>query len=281
MPRGGCTEVPGRTIWGTDLRVFYREKRQGINGSGRLPAATVSLPVLIDFVALLTYLAVTIGYHWFYIVLEHRSKTTSLRMRLREHRRNWVELVIKRGERIMAVQTLRNSIMTNTFLASTMILLVAFFTNFLVMSDQGSQILFHEEPSLYAGATSTQVKGTLLVALYAVAFIMFMSNLRGLNHLSTLISVDPEHLRATERQDPIVYLTAQLNRVGSQTTFGHRAVYFSMPVLGWLFSPWIFLSLTVLAWFYLMVSQDFARPLERTVPEDEPSPAPGASPTTK
>lgn len=243
--------------------------------------ATVPPPILADALALSVFLAFTVGYHWFYLAVLSQRTAWSVRARMHEHRRNWVELVLKRGERIMAVQTLRNYIMTNSFLASTMILLVAFIANFIINPPGDRPLPIHSDVNFFTGATPVQVKGSILLLLFAFAFVMFLSNLRTLTHLSTLMSVDADQIRATEREDAVGFLAGLLNRVGSQTTYGHRAVLFSIPVIGWLFSPWVFLTLTSLTWIYLVAAQDFARAKVAEAKEPAKPPAPRETPAGK
>lgn len=239
------------------------------------------LPLLADALAFIVFCVVTLGYHWFYLkVIEHHP-TWSVRARMHEHRRNWVEMALKRGERIMAVQTLRNLIMTSTFLASTMILLVAFIANFVVLQEPSKTLHFAETPTVFYGGTPIPFKGALLLLLYAFAFVMFLTSLRTLSHMSILVGVDAEQIRLIEQEDPHAFLARRLNQIESLTTYGRRAVYFSIPVIGWFFSPWIFLALTVLIWIFFISSMDFARPAKETRGAAAQSTPPASSPTTK
>lgn len=230
--------------------------------------ALVELPLLLDMIAFGAFVLFSVGYHAVYAYAARHKLAWSVRARMHEHRQNWVELVLKRGERIMAVQTLRNQIMTNTFAASTMILLVAFIVNFVVLGQPEKAFNLPDEPAFWQGVTPIRVKGLILLLLYAFAFVMFMTSLRTLNHLSILIGVDPDHLRAIEQTDPAKFLAARLNEAESLTTYGRRAVYYSLPVIGWFFSPWIFMLLTVLSWTYFVLFMDVAR----KVPEPKKEP---------
>lgn len=234
--------------------------------------------LLIDMVAFILFIAIAVGYHMYYLVLLGDKHRWAVRSRMHQHRRNWMEMVQKRGERIMAVQTLRNIIMTNTFLASTMILLVAFISNFVLA---GSNPVFeHPNPNYFTGAMPLVVKATVLLILYAFAFVMFTSSLRTLNHLSILISVDPDQLQAVEQRSSSGFLGEKINSVETNTTYGHRAVYFSLPIFAWFFSPWLFAVMTVGMWLYFVFVLDFAKPDEQESEEKRgvaATPAPSTS----
>lgn len=217
------------------------------------------------------YLGLSLGYHVFYAV-SASNPLWSARARMHSHRLNWIQAVLKRGERIMAVQALRNLIMTNTFLASTMILMVAFIANFLVSDPKAQEFLAHESDWL-AGAMPLMVKGILLLLLYSFAFTMFLTSLRALNHLSILVGLEPDQIQATEQRDPSLYMADKLNQVEQITTYGRRAVYFSIPVFAWIFSPWLFGVATIAIWCFFVLVTDFIKPLRRR------QPAPGTPPT--
>ncbi len=216
-------------------------------------------PIFADQIAFIIFIGASLGYHVFYLFVTRHQPSWSVRARMHLHRRHWIEAIQKRGERIMAVQALRNLIMTNTFLASTMLLLLAFIANFVVANPV---VPFGQhEPSWLHGATPVQVKGLILLILYAFAFTMFLTSLRSLNHLSILVGVEADQLQVTEERDPTLFLTSKLNQVESMTTYGRRAVYFSLPVLAWFHSPWFFAVTTLAIFFFFVISMDFVRPL--------------------
>lgn len=213
-------------------------------------------PLLVDSIALILFVSLSVGYHVYYATLIRHQRTWSIRLRMQEHRVNWVESILKRGERILAVQALRNLIMTNTFLASTMILLVAFIANFVVIA-QPDVPFAHPDPSLWAGEMPLTVKGVVLLLLYAFAFVMFLSSLRNLNHLSVMLGIELERIRTVEQRDPIRLLAQKLAQVETMTSYGRRAVYFSLPVYAWFFSPWAFAAGTFVIWLFFIVVSDF------------------------
>lgn len=237
-------------------------------------------PLLFDQLALILFLVLSVGYHTFYMVVMRHHHDWSARARMDEHRLSWIESVQKRGERIMAVQSLRNLIMTNTFLASTMILLVAFIANYMVLSELPAQFV-HPRPDAYTGAMPVYVKGSILVLLYAFAFTMFLGSLRNLNHLSILVGVESDRIQATEGRDPVHFMAAKLHQIEAMTTAGRRAVYFSLPVFTWFFSPWLFTGFTIGMWGFFVFVTDFVRPVSQRAPAVETRPATPPLPGSK
>lgn len=225
-------------------------------------------PILVDQLAFILFVVFFVGYHVFYLVVMRHHPQWSVRARMHAHRKNWIESNLRRGERIMAVQSLRNLIMTNTFMASTMILLVAFTSNYFVLN-QPPERLFDvgQGNPWFHGAVPVPVKGAVLLVLYAFAFVMFLTTLRTLNHLSILVGVEPDHLQQVEHRNPAEFLTSKLNETESMTTYGRRAVYFSLAVFAWFFSPWLFAAFTLGIWFFFIYWMDFVQHPEAPTPE--------------
>jgi uncharacterized membrane protein len=234
----------------------------------------LSLPLIIDGLAFLLFLVLSVGYHVFYVVLMRRNPSWSARVRMQRHRVDWIEAVVKRGERIMAVQALRNLIMTNTFLASTMLLVIAFIAQFVI--GPGQTALHVGGKPLFYGETPVQVKGVFLLLLYTLAFMMFLTSLRTLNHLTLLVGNEPDQIRATEERDPILFLARKLNQIELMTTYGRRAVYYSLPIFAWFYSPWLFAALTVAVWVFFILMTDFVRPTSEPASGKPGSSATGA-----
>lgn len=263
VPRGACTVLVAPNP-GFDLRFGHATGAIrtllwfGPRPCGR-PLVALSLPILIDALAFLLFLVLSVGYHVFYYVITRRYPAWSARVRMQRHRTDWIEAVVKRGERIMAVQALRNLIMTNTFLASTMLLVIAFLAQFVI--GPGQTTAFHRgTDTLWYGGTPVEVKGVFLLLLYTLAFMMFLTSLRTLNHLTLLVGNEPDQLRAVEERDPVLYLARMLNRIELMTTNGRRAVYYSLPIFAWFYSPWLYAALTIAVWVFFILVTDFVWP---------------------
>lgn len=158
----------------------------------------------------------------------------------RSARRMWVETLMGLGKPdVIAVQTLRNSTMAATFLASTAVLLIM---GVLTLSSQSPNSAWHV---LNSAATVHPglwlVKLLLLLVNLFVAFFSFSMSIRAYNHVGFLINVPLklEHPSLTPR-----HVTAHLNRAGKFYSIGMRTYYYCVPLVFWLFGPYLMLLAT-------------------------------------
>src|SRR5512135_3787177 len=123
----------------------------------------------------------------------------------------WVETIMQEGKDILAVQTLRNSTMAATFLASTAILLII---GVLSLSGQGDKLGSTWHALNRFGATDDTlwlIKLLVLIIDLAFAFFSFTLAVRKFNHVGYLVNVPRgfDHPVITPR-----YVAAYLNRAG-------------------------------------------------------------------
>jgi uncharacterized membrane protein len=149
-------------------------------------------------------------------------------------RNAWVEEVMKAGKDILAVQTLRNSTMAATFLASTAALLII---GTLTLTEQGEKLSDTWHSLNLHGSTSTglwQFKLLLLIGDFLAAFVFFSQSIRLLNHVGFMINVP---LARGHKAISAQHVALHLNRAGRAHSMGMRAYYFSVPLVFWLFGP--------------------------------------------
>lgn len=154
----------------------------------------------------------------------------------------WVERIMQKEDGILAVQTLRNSTMAATFLASTAVLLII---GVLTLSEQGDKFGSTWHALNVIGATNAQLwllKLLVLMLDLFVAFFAFSMSIRVFNHVGYMINVpkDAGHKSISSR-----HVAAHLNRAGSFYSVGMRAYYFLVPLVFWLFGPHFMLIATV------------------------------------
>lgn len=179
------------------------------------------------------------AYHLYLLLRLRRDPNYTIQAVNRAVRAVWVESVMRDESRtILAVQTLRNSTMAATFLASTAILLIVGTLN---LSSQPESLgaLWHiasfmgkQHPQLWVG------KLVLLIVDFFVAFFSFSTSIRFFNHVGYQISV-PHDVRP--RGLTPTRVAVHLNRAGRYFSIGMRAYYFSVPLLFWLFGPYMLL----------------------------------------
>ena len=156
----------------------------------------------------------------------------------------WVETVMTAGNKdVLAVQTLRNSIMGATFLSSTAVLLII---GVLTLSGQSEHLgtTWHALNAL--GATRAELWLTKLLALLLdmlVAFFSFAQAIRLFHHVGYMINVpmSPQHRAFTPE-----HVALHLNRAGAFYAVGMRSYYIAVPLVFWLFGPHFMLLSTVI-----------------------------------
>ena len=163
-------------------------------------------------------------------------------------REAWVESVMRERRDILAVQTLRNSTMAASFMASTAILLII---GVLTLSAQGDKLSGTWHLLNFLGHASAEMwLFKLLMMLFDLlfAFFAFSMSVRLFHHIGYSINVPLD--RQLEGTQPR-HVVAQMNRAGIFYRIGMRAYYFIVPLLFWLFGPLFLIGATVLLIFLL------------------------------
>lgn len=180
-------------------------------------------------------------YHLFLRNKVRKNPTYTVQAINRQARTAWVQTVMQEHNGILAVQTLRNSTMAATFLASTSVLLII---GVLTLTESDKlQTSWH---ALNIMGTTHQelwlIKIMCLLLDLLVAFFSFAMSIRIFNHVGYLINV-PLSLNLQMISPENVAL--HLNRAGSFYSIGMRAYYFTVPLVFWLFGPHFMLIATV------------------------------------
>jgi len=155
----------------------------------------------------------------------------------------WVEVMMGLGKPdVIAIQTLRNSTMAATFLASTAVLLIM---GVLTLSGQGQNLDATWHVLNLYGAKHTGLWLTKLILLlldFFVAFFSFSMAVRIYNHVGYMINVP---LSLNHKSISPRHVALHLNRGGRYYSIGMRAYYFSVPMVFWLFGPELMLAATI------------------------------------
>jgi uncharacterized membrane protein len=155
----------------------------------------------------------------------------------------WVVHIMEEKKDILAVQTLRNSTMAATFLASTSILLAV---GLLTLSGQGDTLgqTWHTVNMFGSTSQSTMtLKLLVILANLFIAFFSFSFSIRLFSHVGFIVntpSADGNYGTS------ITFVAMQLNRAGCYFHVGMRAYYFLVPLVFWLFGPLLMVLSTVI-----------------------------------
>ncbi len=166
----------------------------------------------------------------------------------------WVGSVMRERRDILAVQTLRNSTMSASFMASTAVLLII---GVLTLSAQGDKLSGTWHALNFLGQASSEMwLFKLLMMLFDLlfAFFSFAMSVRIYHHMGYLINVP---LDKGMEASQIRQVEAQLNRAGVYYRIGMRTYYFTVPLLFWLFGP-LWLLVATLAVVFFMFHLDRA-----------------------
>lgn len=146
----------------------------------------------------------------------------------------WVETVMQDGRKdVLAVQTLRNSMMAASIMASTAILLVIGALNLGVESDKLETLLRALSSRVRGSSADHALIVLLLLADFFTAFFLFSMAIRYFNHVGYMINL-PQSQAALF---PPQRVAAYLNRAGRFYSLGTRAFHMCVPLVFGLFGP--------------------------------------------
>lgn len=190
-------------------------------------------------------LALICGYHLYLRYRLRRDPSYTIQAINCLARQNWVENVMAAREQhgLLAVQTLRNSTMAATFLASTAILLNIGVLNLMQKDDNLGSILSPVHPGSGEFISSLWgIKLLLLLMAFFWAFFCFSLAVRMYNHVGYLIN--STNSGRSFHPSP-AYVARLMNRSGRYYSLGMRSYYLSVPLVFWLFGPLYMLAASV------------------------------------
>lgn len=219
----------------------------------------ISRADLFELLALAASLAM-LGLYWAVVKLRVRKDPLyAVHALNRQVRADWVAVVMQnRGYEVLAVQTLRNSVMAASFMASTAVLLIIGALTVSSDLEKISRSWAALSPlGLHASALSG-LKLTLLLACLCATFFCFSMAVRFFNHVGYMIMI-----RQTEVKNstflPIATVSTYLNRAGHYYAVGMRLFYCCVPIVFWFFGP-VALLLATLGLVYILRAMDRIAP---------------------
>ncbi|WOK94079.1 hypothetical protein Cni_G02781 [Canna indica] len=150
-------------------------------------------------------------------------------------RRLWVLAIIKDNEKknILAVQTIRNTIMGSTLMATTSILLCSGLAAVISSTYSVKQPLNDTVVGAH-GEFMVALKYVTLLLIFLFAFLCYSISIRFVNQANFLINTPFDSATAVVTPD---YVCDLLERGFSLNTVGNRIFYAALPVLLWIFGP--------------------------------------------
>uniref|UniRef100_A0A7V4G757 DUF599 domain-containing protein n=1 Tax=Desulfobacca acetoxidans TaxID=60893 RepID=A0A7V4G757_9BACT len=190
----------------------------------------------------LTFVVLT-GYHLYWLYQVRRAPFRTYLGITRHLRRMWVEFIMTERRDILSVQTLRNSIMASSFLASTAILIGLGLLSLIFRPEHVAELPF--DPVLIFSRIRTLflVKILVLVLHFFFAFFSFTLAIRYFNQMNFMINVPVQ----CDPQLTPDFVAHTLDLGMTHYTLGMRAYYLATVVVLWIFGPlWMFLGSLVM-----------------------------------
>lgn len=213
----------------------------------------------IDWLALIAFFSGWVGYAWF---AKARSLTRpSILASTNRVRRLWMLQTTYRDVRVFDGAIIENLSTSPSFFASTSVLIIGGLLAVLGTSDKTSEMLVREIPfAVRHSVLLFDLKVVLLLLIFVYAFFRFTWSMRQYTFGALLMGAAPE---AAQFSSQGLSREAFANRAGrivglAAETFndGLRAYYMSFAVVGWFFSPWIFLC-GIAAVIYILFQREF------------------------
>jgi len=185
-------------------------------------------PVLISI-----GVALYASYHGYLVIRAKRRPWSTTIGQNHYARRRWCQIVVAERRDLLAVQTIRNSMMAASLLASTSITLssvvAAYLVNTIINSEKGLAGI-----DLLASTWLVPVhKYLAIISTFTIAFICYMQSVRSGTHASYLIAIPKGALRYVTPE----YTALVLQRGADFHTAGTRLFYLSFVLVLWLFGP--------------------------------------------
>ncbi|MGJ0486103.1 MAG: DUF599 domain-containing protein [Methylomicrobium sp.] len=194
------------------------------------------VPLPLDLLAFAASSALILIYYLFLRRSTRRDPDFSVHQFNRRMREAWVDMVAQSGRMdILAVQTLRNSVMAANFMASTSVLLIIGTLN---LSDKIEKWADAWQPATVVATVAGEfwlIKLGLLLLDFFIAFYCFTMAIRFFNHVGYMINL---LAGLPETGVSRAQVCAYLNRAGAYYTYGTRSFFFSLPLVLWFFGPY-------------------------------------------
>ena len=221
---------------------------------------------LINIIAFLVFI-ICVGSYGLKLRSGMKKPSTSKRGLLNMYYQAWVIRMAEKRNKIEAIQTIRNLIMSVTFLSSTLLILLGILVQF---SSNGFDDIFNF-PTL-SSTTLPEYKLLVLFLVIVFSLIMFLLSLRHLVRFSILIGIPLIEIEKTikneigDKEDSSHTIDARLIqrdvflKAMNRFTYGIRGVYYVVALLLWFISAYSFIIGTIFITFLLIKYHDIKTP---------------------
>ncbi|KAK7320763.1 hypothetical protein VNO77_30535 [Canavalia gladiata] len=176
----------------------------------------------------------SIGYHfWLWHKVRTQPHSTIIGINA-SGRRNWVIAMMKDNEKknILAVQSLRNTIMGATLMATTSILLSSGLAA-VISSTYSVKKPLNDAVYGAHGEFMVALKYVTLLTIFLFSFFCHSLSIRFINQVNILINTPQDPMSLVTPQ----YISEILEKGFILNTVGNRLFYSGLPLLLWIFGP--------------------------------------------
>lgn len=202
----------------------------------------MAVPIL-DVGIFTASLAMIGGYHLYLRMRLRHDHSYSIQSVNATARVAWVDNIMSdKSNGVLGVQTLRNSTMAATFLASTAILMSMGALNLMKRAGDDTALLHSMQTSLLSNGSFENLKLLILLGVFFSAFFSFSMAVRMYNHVGYLINSTNSKLKFAPSTH---YVGELLNRSGTYYSYGMRAYYISVPLILSIYNPYYMLVASI------------------------------------
>ncbi len=182
-----------------------------------------------------------------YVADSNSSRTPTILKAMRIHRHEWMARVVARDQRIMDCYLLSTLTNTNTFFASTTILILGGLIALLGTTEKIMMIVAELPFAKYASEAVWEVKILLLIVIFVYVFFKFSWSIRQFTFVSILIGSAPEQNKDSEEACANFIKRAAhiLSLAGNNFNAGLRGYYFGLAALAWFIHPWLLVTASI------------------------------------
>ncbi len=197
----------------------------------------------IDLVAVCAFFGIWIGYQ---VLVDGRlRRPTSINALMFSLRREWMNRLLLRENRIVDSTLVGHTIHSASFFASTTMFVLAGLIGVLGSADRIYAAISNITILLGGGQRLFEWKVLLLIAIFIYAFIKFTWALRQFNYFCAVIGSAPEaRAGATNVDEYSECMATVLSHAVAELNSGVRAYYFAFAAFGWFIHPLVFIAAT-------------------------------------
>ncbi|HEY6529376.1 MAG TPA: DUF599 domain-containing protein [Cellvibrionaceae bacterium] len=177
------------------------------------------------------------------------------------YRKNWMRAMLQRDNRIGDAALLSNLERNASFLASTSIFVIAGVFTLLASAEKVLEMVL-TIPGVSPGSTTLQVQFKILILLmiHVYAFFTFTWSMRQYGFCAILLGAAPVesgiHAQGDAAENYIRHVAKVIDEAGISYNHGLRAFYFSLAVLAWLLSGYVFV-MAVASVVFILYRREF------------------------